>query len=312
MRGRPARADHRDRPGRAAGQHARRRPQPARRRPRARCSTLFVQSHVPEHTRLTWLLECTTAMGELRRMTQFKDKSGRAQEASRVGLFTYPCLMAADILLYDGRRGAGRRRPAPAPGAGTRARHPLQQPVRRDVRRPQGGHTGHRGTGHGPPAPRAQDVQVGRLAARHDRPPRLGRRHHAQGAQGRHRHRRRGALRPREEAGPGEPARAPGGGHRPHAPRAWRPSYTRYGDLKNDVAAALVELLRPIRERRLALEGDLGHVDAVLARGAARAHEVATDDVRAAPRTPWGCCRRRSDAARGLGAQKPRTLCHQL
>ena len=63
-------------------------------------SSLFVQSHVPEHTRLTWLLECTTAMGELRRMTQFKDKSN-AQEASRVGLFTYPCLMAADILLYD-------------------------------------------------------------------------------------------------------------------------------------------------------------------------------------------------------------------
>ena len=64
-----------------------------------RC-TLFVQSHVPEHTRLTWLLECTATMGELRRMTQFKDK-GKGQEAVRVGLFTYPVLMAADILLYD-------------------------------------------------------------------------------------------------------------------------------------------------------------------------------------------------------------------
>ena len=64
-----------------------------------RC-TLFVQSHVAEHTRLTWLLECTATMGELRRMTQFKDKA-QGQEAVRVGLFTYPCLMAADILLYD-------------------------------------------------------------------------------------------------------------------------------------------------------------------------------------------------------------------
>jgi len=65
----------------------------------ARC-TLFVQSHVPAHQQLTWLLECTATMGELRRMTQFKDKGG-GQESVRVGLFTYPVLMAADILLYD-------------------------------------------------------------------------------------------------------------------------------------------------------------------------------------------------------------------
>src|SRR4029077_2357095 len=54
----------------------------------------------PEHTRLTWLLECTASMGELRRMTQFKEK-GAGQEGVRAGLFTYPVLMAADILLYD-------------------------------------------------------------------------------------------------------------------------------------------------------------------------------------------------------------------
>jgi tryptophanyl-tRNA synthetase len=63
-------------------------------------STLFVQSHVPEHTGLAWILECTAAMGELRRMTQFKDKSDGADFVS-AGLFTYPALMAADILLYD-------------------------------------------------------------------------------------------------------------------------------------------------------------------------------------------------------------------
>src|SRR5579864_5059947 len=65
--------------------------------------TLFVQGHVPEHAELTWLLECTATFGELRRMTQFKDK-GAGQESVRAGLFTYPVLMAADILLYDADR----------------------------------------------------------------------------------------------------------------------------------------------------------------------------------------------------------------
>jgi len=63
-------------------------------------STLFVQSHVPAHSQLSWLLECMTYVGELRRMTQFKDKS-KKQEVVTAGLMTYPVLMAADILLYD-------------------------------------------------------------------------------------------------------------------------------------------------------------------------------------------------------------------
>ncbi len=62
--------------------------------------TIFVQSHVREHTECAWLLECTVSFGELSRMTQFKDKSGR-QEFISAGLFTYPALQAADILLYD-------------------------------------------------------------------------------------------------------------------------------------------------------------------------------------------------------------------
>ncbi len=64
-----------------------------------RC-TLFVQSHVPAHTELTWILNCVASFGELRRMTQFKDKSG-GQESVSVGLFDYPVLMAADILCHD-------------------------------------------------------------------------------------------------------------------------------------------------------------------------------------------------------------------
>jgi tryptophanyl-tRNA synthetase len=64
-----------------------------------RC-TLFVQSHVPQHTQLSWVLECLTGFGEASRMTQFKDKSARGGNYA-VGLFTYPVLQAADILLYQ-------------------------------------------------------------------------------------------------------------------------------------------------------------------------------------------------------------------
>lgn len=62
---------------------------------------LFIQSHVPEHSQLAWLLNCYTQFGELNRMTQFKDKSAQHSDNVNAGLFTYPCLMAADILLYQ-------------------------------------------------------------------------------------------------------------------------------------------------------------------------------------------------------------------
>src|SRR3954469_9844861 len=68
-------------------------------------STLFVQSHVPEHTQLSWVLECMARFGEASRMTQFKDKSQReGTSGSSVGLFTYPVLQAADILIYQADR----------------------------------------------------------------------------------------------------------------------------------------------------------------------------------------------------------------
>jgi tryptophanyl-tRNA synthetase len=68
-------------------------------------ATLFVQSHVHEHTELAWVLGCHAMVGELRRMTQFKDKAAKQKETSvSVGLFAYPVLMAADILLYHADR----------------------------------------------------------------------------------------------------------------------------------------------------------------------------------------------------------------
>lgn len=65
-------------------------------------ATVFVQSHVPEHSQLGWVMECTVSFGELSRMTQFKDKTAsRENQFISAGLFTYPALMVADILLYD-------------------------------------------------------------------------------------------------------------------------------------------------------------------------------------------------------------------
>src|SRR6202012_3358654 len=65
-------------------------------------STIFVQSHVPAHTQLAWVLGCFTGFGQASRMTQFKDKSSRqGSDATTVGLFTYPVLQAADVLAYD-------------------------------------------------------------------------------------------------------------------------------------------------------------------------------------------------------------------
>lgn len=64
-------------------------------------SSIFMQSHVPEHAQLAWVLNCYTQMGELNRMTQYKDKTAKSEANMNSGLFTYPVLMAADILLYN-------------------------------------------------------------------------------------------------------------------------------------------------------------------------------------------------------------------
>jgi tryptophanyl-tRNA synthetase len=63
-------------------------------------STLFAQSDVPAHAQMAWILQCTARMGWLSRMTQFKEKSGKSREGASVGLFTYPVLQAADVLIY--------------------------------------------------------------------------------------------------------------------------------------------------------------------------------------------------------------------
>jgi len=238
-----------------------------------RC-TIFAQSHVPEHPRLTWLLECTATYGELRRMTQFKEKGARAQDAVRAGLLTYPVLMAADILLYDADYvpvGDDQRQhleltrevavrfnnrygetfvvpQAAIPGAAARVMD-LQHPERKmskSVASPLG--------------------TVGLL----DSPEEITRKVRKAVTD------TDGEVRFDRETKPGlsnllELLAAATGGD----PADLAEKYTRYGDLKNDVAEALSELLAPVRMRRLELEGDPGYVNRVLADGAAAAHAVA-------------------------------------
>jgi tryptophanyl-tRNA synthetase len=237
-----------------------------------RC-TLFVQSHVPEHTRLTWLLESTLTMGELRRMTQFKDK-GKGQDAARVSLFTYPALMAADILLYaaaavpvgdDQRQHLELTRDvavrfnhrygdtfvvpeAAVPGTGARVMD-LQHPERK--------------------MSKSADSPLGtiRLLDSDEEITRKVRK----------------AVTDTDGDMRYDPAAKPGlanlldllAAATGRDPRQVAAGYERYGDLKQDVAAALCDLLRPVRARRAELEADLPYVHDVLARGAAHAHEVA-------------------------------------
>ena len=237
-----------------------------------RC-TLFVQSHVPEHTRLTWLLECTATMGELRRMTQFKDK-GKGQETARVGLFTYPVLMAADILLYD----------SAAVPVGDDQRQHLE--LTRDVALRFNHRYGETFVVPEASIPstgaRVMDLQhpERKMSKSADSP--LGTIRLLDSDEEITRKVRKavtdtdGEMRYDREAKPGlanllELLAATTG----RTPVEVAAGYERYGDLKNDVAAAVCELLRPIRERRAELDDDLPYVYEVLARGAAHAHEVA-------------------------------------
>ncbi len=119
---------------------------------------LYVQSHVPAHTELHYLLECATGYGEAQRMIQFKEKAG-AQAQVRVSLLTYPCLMAADILLHDARE-------VPV-GDDQRQHVELTRDVAErfnarygdDVRRAPGGDARGRRPGDGPHRPTVQDGQ---------------------------------------------------------------------------------------------------------------------------------------------------------
>ena len=235
--------------------------------------TLFVQSHVPEHTGLCWLLECTAYMGELRRMTQFKDKS-EGQESVRVSLYTYPVLMAADILLYDADQvpvGDDQRQhleltrdvairfnsrygetftvpEATIPKVGARIMD-LQEPTKKMSK--------STGTPQGTVLLLEDLKAVERKIKR--------------------------AVTDTETEVRYDPVKKPGvsnlleilGATTGADPEKLAEKYMQYGPLKTDTAEAVVELLRPIQERYRELESDPGAMDAILQQGADKAQVIA-------------------------------------
>ncbi|MFJ2934857.1 tryptophan--tRNA ligase [Streptomyces sp. NPDC087219] len=241
-----------------------------------RC-TLFVQSHVDEHARLSYLLECTATDGELRRMIQYKEKSVQARAAGqsvRLSLLTYPVLMAADILAYGTDE---------VPVGEDQTQH---VELTRDLAVRFNQRYGHTFT-----VPRATRPEVAaRVMDLQDPTSKMGK-SHANGAGIVYllddaETVRRKIMRAVTDSGrdveydrEGRPgvanlldllAAATGGN-----PEALAGAYETYGSLKKDTADAVVELLRPLRERHAELAADPGHVDQVLRDGAQRARETA-------------------------------------
>jgi tryptophanyl-tRNA synthetase len=245
--------------------------------------TLFVQSHVHEHTELSWLLECTVSFGELRRMTQFKEKSDERESVS-VGLFTYPVLMAADILLYDvgrvpvgddqrqhlelardvavrfnGRYGETFVVPeAAVPKIGARIKD-MQNPLRKMSKTdesPQGTILLLE-----PPETVARKIKRAVTDAGTDV-----------------------VYDPDERPGVSNLLELLGAatGRTPHEAAV---GYTQYGALKADTADAVVEMLRPIRERYDELTADPAGTAALLEKGAAKARAMAAETLERAQRS---------------------------
>jgi len=235
--------------------------------------TLFVQSHVHEHSELAWIMECTASYGELSRMTQFKDKSGGAGFVSG-GLFTYPALMAADILLHDtdqvpvgddqrqhveltrdvAERFNARYGPtfvvpaATFPVAGARIMD-LQDPTSK--------------------MSKSDDAAPGTILLLDD--PKVIER------------KIKRAVTDTETEVRFDPGAKPGvsnllsilGAATDRTPETAADGYTQYGPLKADAAAAVVERLAPIRARFAELEADPAETTRLLAVGAAKAQAVA-------------------------------------
>jgi tryptophanyl-tRNA synthetase len=236
-------------------------------------STLFVQSHVHEHAELAWLMECTASVGELRRMTQFKEKSD-AQEFVSGALFTYPALMAADILLYASERvpvGDDQRQhlelardlavrfnsrygptfvvpEAGIPAVGARVMD-LQDPTRK--------------------MSKTEESPQGVVLILED-PDSITRKI-------------RRSVTDTDTEVRFDPEAKPGvsnlltilGAATGEQPATLAERYDRYGPLKADCAEAVVELLAPVQARYAELAADPGEVAALLATGAEKARVVA-------------------------------------
>ncbi|WP_324785514.1 tryptophan--tRNA ligase [Streptomyces sp. H51] len=248
--------------------------------------TVFVQSHVDEHTRLSYLLECVATDGEMRRMIQYKEKAPRERARGgsvRLSLLTYPALMAADILAYGADE---------VPVGDDQTQH---VELTRDLAVRFNQRYGHTFT-----VPKATPPTVGaRVMNLQDPTSKMGKSDDAgpgivylldEPDVVRKKVMRavtdsgRDVVHDREER-PGvanllEILAACTGGD----PKELAGSYASYGALKKDTADAVVEVLRPLRERHQALCADPGYVDGVLRDGAERARAMARPTVDAAYR----------------------------
>ncbi len=236
--------------------------------------TVFLQSQVHEHTDLAWLLECNVAYGELGRMTQFKDKRKRAEFVS-AGLFTYPALMAADILLYgteevpvgdDQRQHVELTRDVAerfnsrygptftVPKAVIRAAGARVMDLQNPTRKMSKSETSLAGTVLILEDPSAIEKKIKRAVTDTDNEVRF------------------------------DPEHKPGvsnllsilGACTGEAPDAIASRYSQYGPLKTDTADAVTALLQPIQERYRELAADPGTVAKILDQGAEKAQSVAS------------------------------------
>ncbi len=247
----------------------------------SRC-ILFVQSHVHQHAELTWLLECTASMGELNRMTQWKDKAAKGgEESARVGLFAYPVLMAADILLYD----------TDLVPVGDDQRQHLE--LTRDLAQRWNTRYGDTFT-----IPNAVIAPAGGGARIMDLQDPLRKMSKSSGSDAGiiyllddpdviERKVKR-AVTDLDPPGPGavrwDPDEKPGVSNlleilaalRGGKPEEIAAGYENYGKLKADAADAVIEMLRPLQERYREYAQDPGSVQAILADGASRASDIAS------------------------------------
>jgi tryptophanyl-tRNA synthetase len=236
---------------------------------------IFLQSQVAEHTRLSWLLECVASFGELRRMTQFKEKTAEGGEgAARVGLFTYPVLMAADILLYQADR---------VPVGDDQRQH-LE--LARDVA--ERFNTRYGDTFVVPDAAipkvgaRIMDLQDPTTKMSKSRSSPQGKVLLMEPPESMTKKIKR-AVTDTESEVRFDPEKKPGVSNllellsvaTGESPAALAEKYDQYGKLKEDTAAAFVEFVRPTRQRFDELVKDPGYITSVLADGSERARVVA-------------------------------------
>jgi tryptophanyl-tRNA synthetase len=238
-------------------------------------ATVFVQSHIPEHSQLAWVMECTASYGELSRMTQFKEKAARREGGFiSAGLFTYPALQAADILLYDAEH---------VPVGDDQRQH---VEVTRDIAmrfNHRFGETFVVPTATTPKAgARVMDLLTptakmsktdagGGMIQMLDDPEMIRRKF-------------KRAVTDSDNEVSYDPATKPGvsnlleilGAATDQAPQDLAKGYTQYGLLKSDAADAVVELLTPIQDRYRELVADPGELSALLRRGATKARTVAS------------------------------------